>query len=355
MGAYYATTDSCPNLYVSNSGQIMRSNSALGGSGTPTQLAFWRKNRELYSSPDLNWDTANNRLGIRTNTPGQALEVFGNVELPVSDNSTGNIYKDTLLFIHNYLLNNTFTGIKAGNLSMAASAVNNSGFGFHALKALTYGVDNTAVGYEALTNNTNGHSNTAQGSQALVGNIGGEQNTAVGYQALMTNLNGSLNTAVGYKADVLGPNLINATALGANAKVNVSNKVRIGDFNVTVIEGQVPWSFPSDIRIKKNVIPISRGLDFVMDLKPVEYQTLTDDRTSFGFIAQEIEAMLGDDYAIITVNNDEQKTLTLRVTDLIAPMVRAIQEQQDIIDRQQQQIEQLQERMQALDSGTQPQ
>jgi hypothetical protein len=87
----------------------------------------------------------------------------------------------------------------------------------------------------------------------------------------------------------------------------------------------------------------------------VEYQTLTDDRTSFGFIAQEIEAMLGDDYAIITVNNDEQKTLTLRVTDLIAPMVRAIQEQQDIIDRQQQQIEQLQERMQALDSGTQPQ
>jgi len=120
LGAYHATSDSCPNLYVSNSGQIMRSNSALGGSGTPTQLAFWRKNRELYSSPDLNWDTANNRLGIRTNTPGQALEVFGNVELPVSDNSLGNIYKDTLLFIHNYLLNNTFTGIKAGNLSMAA-------------------------------------------------------------------------------------------------------------------------------------------------------------------------------------------------------------------------------------------
>jgi hypothetical protein len=276
--------------------------------------------------------------------------VYGNIEIPMSDNVKGNIYKDTSLFIHNYLETNTFTGIQAGNLTMAATAQRNSGFGYHALKALTFGYDNTAAGYEALANNAGGHSNTAQGSQAMLSNIGGEQNTADGYQALMANVGGMRNTAIGYKADVVAPNFFNATAIGANALVNASNKVRIGDNNVTVIEGQVGWSFPSDARIKRNVSPISRGLDFVLDLNPVEYQTFTDERTSFGFIAQDIQAMLGDRYAIIAMNNDEEKTLTLRITDLIAPMVKAIQEQQAAIEKLEQENVALRERVQILEA-----
>lgn len=59
------------------------------------------------------------------------------------------------------------------------------------------------------------------------------------------------NTAVGDLADVSTSNLSNATAIGANAMVNASNKVRIGDGNVTVIEGQVDFTF-SDSTRKEN-------------------------------------------------------------------------------------------------------
>jgi hypothetical protein len=47
--------------------------------------------------------------------------------------------------------------------------------------------------------------------------------------------------------------------------------VRIGDANVTVIEGAVDFSFPSDARFKFNVSDEVKGLDFIKLLRPVVY------------------------------------------------------------------------------------
>ena len=63
--------------------------------------------------------------------------------------------------------------------------------------------------------------------------------------------------------------LTNATAIGANAVVNASYKVRIGDAFVTVIEGQIAFSPTSDRRLMEEINPVSLGKDFVNDLKPV--------------------------------------------------------------------------------------
>ena len=52
----------------------------------------------------------------------------------------------------------------------------------------------------------------------------------------MANVTGSQNTAIGFSANVAANNLTNATALGANAVVDASNKVRIGDNAVTAVE-----------------------------------------------------------------------------------------------------------------------
>ena len=51
-------------------------------------------------------------------------------------------------------------------------------------------------------------------------------------------------------------NLTNATAIGANATVNASNKVRLGDTDVTVIEGQVAFTASSDETKKENFQPV---------------------------------------------------------------------------------------------------
>ena len=51
-------------------------------------------------------------------------------------------------------------------------------------------------------------------------------------------------------------NLTNATAIGYEAIVNASNKVRLGNTAVTVIEGQVAFTASSDKTKKENFQPV---------------------------------------------------------------------------------------------------
>jgi hypothetical protein len=298
-------------------------------------------------------NTASGYASLGENISGSENTATGYSSL--YNNTQGNMNTSTGCFS---LFNNTVGNMNTavGYFSMYANNVAQKcvALGYSSLSSQTHGggnpnVCNTAIGYESLlfTNATtpwDGRENTGVGHQVLLNNTTGYQNTAVGFQSMNNNLTGFYNTTLGYKADVGSNDLVNATAIGANATVMESNMVRIGDEYVGIIEGQVPWSFPSDIRIKKNIQEINHGLDLVMKLNPVEYQTLTDSRISCGFIAQEIWNLFGSEYAIIHVNNDEDRSLSLRITDLIAPMVKAIQEQQEMIVELQKRIEELEER-----------
>ena len=219
----------------------------------------------------------------------QDVDVQGNLTMHDSaDPTVGNILKEGVPFLHNFGTNNTFLGSNAGNFTMAgfyntasgyaalfsnttgdwntasgASALssnttgsfntasgagalrfnttgsNNTANGAVALFANTTGNNNTASGLEALFYNTTGSQNTASGVNALLANTTGDDNTASGADALQGNTTGSSNTALGFGADVAFPgNLTNATAIGARAVVNASNKIRLGDTNVTLIEGR---------------------------------------------------------------------------------------------------------------------
>ncbi len=97
-------------------------------------------------------------------------------------------------------------------------------------------------------------------------------NTALGSGAMTEIHTGSNNTALGAGANNTVGDLNNATAIGAGAIVDASNKVRIGNAAVTVIEGQVPFTTPSDGRYKFNVAEDVKGLDFILQLRPVTYQ-----------------------------------------------------------------------------------
>ncbi len=228
----------------------------------------------------------------------------------------------------------------AGSLSFNTTGVFNTASGFQSLVANRTGSINTASGGQSLYSNTTGNSNTASGSGSLYLNTAGSDNTASGYNAGATNATGTYNTFLGYAADAAANNLTNATALGANAVVNASNKVRIGNSTVTVIEGQVPYTYPSDARLKDNIRGLNLGLDFVLQLRPVSFTMKQGNgRTDMGFLAQDVEAVLGDGYNVLGIGGDQDHTLSLRGTDLIAPMVKAIQEQDATIKAQQSQIE----------------
>ncbi len=239
-------------------------------------------------------------------------------------------------------LANTFYGFMSGASNIGYY---NTASGMNALYANTTGNNNTAHGKSALTSNTIGSSNTACGVYALDYNTAGNYNTACGVDALF-NATGSSNTGFGEEAGYNITTGSNNTAIGYNARVPFAtsdNQVRIGDVNVSYAGVQVAWSITSDKRLKSNIQNSNLGLDFISKLRPVSYIRINDasKKLEYGFIAQEVEEALNKSGAgsngIIT--KDDSSMYSVRYNDLLAPMVKAMQEQQVMIEVQKQQIE----------------
>ena len=255
----------------------------------------------------------------------------------------------------------------------------NTAIGYYALMGSVYPVNNTgqyntAVGDQALTVNTSGERNTATGYMALNANTTGSRNTGIGTFALETNITGNYNTALGNSADVGANNLTNATALGYNATATASNMVRIGNSSVTSIGGYAGWTtLPCDRRFKKNVRENVPGIAFIIKLRPVTYQLDMEAIAAFrgtpdnlrmkeaekakenmfqtGFIAQEVESAasdLGFDFSGIDKPDNEKDLYGIRYAEFTVPLVKAIQEQQLLIELLQKQVEQLNMTVEAM-------
>ena len=154
---------------------------------------------------------------------------------------------------------------------------------------------------------------------------------------------------------MISANLQNATAIGYNTIVDASNKVRIGNTLVTVIEGQVPFTNPSDRRLKTDIRDLDAGLNFILKLKPVSYhlRNSNEPRINWGFIAQDVEAIVGTENAVLTIRADKDRTLGLRYTDFVAPLVKAVQEQQREIEELKAKLLKKEDQINRLESAVQ--
>lgn len=242
---------------------------------------------------------------------------------------------------------------------------------------------NVAVGYEALRgsatpSSNSGNYNTVIGYQSGMNNSSGSSNVGVGYLALNSTSTGSNNTAVGTNADAVGTS--NSTAIGYGAVVNSDNKIRLGNSSVTVVEGQVAYSFPSDGRFKYNISESEvKGLDFILKLHPVVYNFDTKKFEEFitqrmpdslrakhisnidfskssavrqsGFVAQDVEkAMVSSGYDFNGVHkpSNENDNYSVSYSLFVVPLVKAVQEQQAMIDKQAKEIDELKTTVKAL-------
>ena len=98
------------------------------------------------------------------------------------------------------------------------------------------------------------------------------------------------------------------------------------------------WSPFSDRRLKKNINKLGNVLEDVMKLKPSKYQYKhVQDQTDFsiGFLAQEVQ-----EYFPELVSADGEY-LSLSYMEMTAVAIKAIQEQQEIIEQQAKQIKEL--------------
>jgi hypothetical protein len=342
-------------------------------------------------------NTASGFQALNQNTTGSDNTAFGINALHNNTTAAHNTAAGSgALYSNTTGINNTATGEAALYYNISGS--NNTATGLYSMLGNTTGQFNTAVGFQALGTNTTGNINIAIGANALAGNttgaentsIGAEsmyftttgiQNTALGKGALLSNEGGNSNTGIGFGADVAGLNFINATALGYKAVVNASNKIRIGNSAVTAIEGQVPFTSPSDGRFKFNVQEDVKGLDFILQLRPVTYQFDTkkfdaslrnktasqkdpgDDlmQASYnkasairrtGFIAQEVEqAATKSNYNFSGLVKPQSSNdhYSLSYESFVVPLVKAVQEQQRIIDNQEKEMKDLLRRIEILE------
>lgn len=120
---------------------------------------------------------------------------------------------------------------------------------------------------------------------------------------------------------------------GANVfDVNESGVVRV---NGTVIHS-------SDRRLKKDIEELSYGLNEVLQLRPKQYywKNREQNKKSLGLIAQEVEPIISE---VVKTQDDELQTLGVSYSELIPILIKAIQEQQSIINNQVSEIEKLSE------------
>jgi len=223
--------------------------------------------------------------------------------------------------------------------------------------------------------NATGDQNTAVGKNSLYNNVSGDNNTAVGFSALDNNNSGINNTALGAESAFFSGALNNTTCLGYQAgnNGNASNRVSIGNTSVTWIGGQVTWSTYSDERIKENVEENVPGLAFISRLRPVTYNLNIHKQNEMfkkegkessdwpekydiekirmtGFLAQEVEKAARDaGYDFSGIEAPENNGLySLRYSDFVVPLVKAVQEQQKMIAEMQQKNEELQKQIDEL-------
>jgi hypothetical protein len=228
------------------------------------------------------------------------------------------------------------------------------------------GGENTASGVAALHQNSSGGGNIASGYEALYYNTTGSGNTAVGMAAGLFNTIGDNNTFIGNDAVPTAGTFTNGTALGYQAELFASNSIVLGNTAISKIFAKVTSiTAISDRRRKKDIraLDTDLGLDFIEKLKPVSYRFNDGDETErYGFIAQDLEQALPTSLhntiersepehglALIERQNDEDRTFRVSYGELTAPMVKAIQQQQQEIEALRQQNADLRHALEAME------
>ena len=166
------------------------------------------------------------QAGMATTSGGSNVYIGTGAGL-MSTTSYSNVFIGTSSGRYNITgVDNTFTGSVSGLSNVSGSY--NTYTGVYAGSGNRTGNNNVATGHKAGYFSIGADNNTMIGAEAGY-NTQSANNVMVGYGTGRTNATGSSNTFLGFQADAGGAELNNATAIGANAKVNISNALVLGN------------------------------------------------------------------------------------------------------------------------------
>ena len=303
---------------------------------------------------------------------------LGNAEISIDDNanSSNSTFKvlannraNTLFSVGE--LQSQFTGhlIVSNRLKLTQGGTrNNVCVGISAGEALDggSGSENTLVGLGAGQNIASGSRNVVVGGEAGHGIFTRTDVVIVGHDA---NSSHSRSIVIGH--DAVG---------------TATDRAVIGETTINAIGGYQGWSNFSDGRFKSKVKEDVPGLAFIQRLRPVTYNKKAKELDEFvrsnsttvkkavskdrpkaeieninhqkdkerakrlqeatkvkytGFIAQEVETAaqsLGYEFSGVVTPQNDKDHYSLRYASFVVPLVKAVQEQQEIIEQKEERI-----------------
>ena len=271
----------------------------------------------------------NGRVGIGTSTPASALHLSG------TDNTYDIIIDDQFPFI---TLN-------------ATSANGNSGIAFQEQGVLSGYIIHRAAEDAIFISGNNGSSqpNLVVNSKGRIGIGTGTPSYPLHMTKDTMSINGleiaNLGSAnLGLDGDIVPYG-------GSGLAYDLGNNTATEHWDDVVASEFITYS---DIRLKNQIEELKFGLNDIMKLRPVQYKYKkiidVDDKLRFGLIAQEVEPIMPN----IVINEDidvnpetmeiERKPSeykTMNYMDLIPVLIKAIQDQQEYIQKLEQRIENL--------------
>jgi trimeric autotransporter adhesin len=375
-------------------------NPALTGIGNNTMGSFslnkvtsGNNNISMGDSALFNLTTGSENIGIGTDALASIVTATGNVAIGMSalrnsvssenialgsNAAAANIVGSNVLAVGaNALLNNqtvnTLVAVGNNALRNITVGLENVAVGYNTGLTLTNASYNVLLGHYALSSAANANQNTIIGHNAALAYTatGNTNNTFIGYQTAFTQVGGNGNTFIGFGIDVApaSSSFSNSTGLGQGVQITASNQVRVGNTSVNSIGGQVGWTTFSDERIKKDIRENIPGLSFIMNLRPVTYfydnnalhklQTgqaglLPDNTIRYsGFVAQEVlqaATASGYDFSGVDKPTNEHTPYGIRYAEIVVPLVKAVQEMKQLIDKQQAEIDGLKKQLEETKS-----
>ncbi len=362
-------------LYATSAGIPLLPNGTSAGN-----TAYWDGSDWVVNSSNIH--NNGGKVGVGTTFPLQKLHVNGHINIPLDSSyminnkkvlwvkGTANLFVGNNAGASNSIgFSNAFMGYNSGNLNLSGSqntfvgsetgsaningdmnsflgrragfgnvdGIENTFIGAYAGQSNTDGNHNSFMGVTAGSSNTSGQENTFIGAHAGYFNNFGSFNTFLGNFAGLANTSGNNNTFVGFEADASSSNLSNASAFGRGAIVNADNSVIIGNTSVTSIGGQVGWSTFSDRRLKSNISECKLGLEFITQLRPMNYTYRAEGQGNIiysGLIAQDVEALLtglNTDFSGLVRPKNEHDFYSIRYAEFVIPLINSIQEQDEKI------------------------
>ncbi|MEM6515460.1 MAG: tail fiber domain-containing protein [Bacteroidota bacterium] len=279
--------------------------------------------------------------------------------------------------------NVTFLGRQTGVSDAGINYTNSTALGFEALITADNQIvlgngdisEITTSGNLVTSGNINATDVTATGNLSGIDlNSSGDVNTGNLNATGDANVTNVLATGNVSSVDVSASGDISTTNLTATANVdavdvNASGNVNATDVNATGEMNATAFNTTSDGRFKYNVEENVKGLEFILNLRPVVYNFDYTKHAKFnhkgeksntgkietGFIAQEVEiAAENANYNFDGVKipeNLEDEHYSVDYSKFVMPLTKAIQELKGIIDGQNKQIKALSAELAEVKAG----